>query len=114
MSAIQLQCVIDGQNYSAEQLDDIQYHRHLHALHDMERLGANITRNGKSLSHSDIDRLLPEHARDVSIATRESYGAEGLKELFHEQLRQSDEMWKEANDAPKGAPMLPAAAHVTV
>ncbi len=114
MRDIQLQCLIDGQSYSARQLDDIQYHRHLHALHEMKRLGATIAHDGKALSHSDIDRLVPEHARNVSIATRQSYGPEGLKELFREQLRQSDQMWKEANDAPDGAPLLPAKVHVTI
>ncbi|WP_242128156.1 hypothetical protein [Sphingobium sp. Sx8-8] len=114
MRNLQLRCSIDGSSYSAKQLDEVQYQRHIHGLHSLLRLGAIIEQDGQPLSHDAIDRLLPEDARAVSIATRQSYGPDGLKELYRDQLLESDKMWKAANDAPADAPLLLAQTDVTV
>lgn len=114
MRDLQLHCLIDGKSYSASQLEDIQYQRHILALHRMARLGATIEDDGRPLSHDDIDRLLPDQALAISIVTRQSYGPAGLKTLYREQLLASDKMWKAANDAPEGAPLLLAQTDIKV
>ncbi|BBD99643.1 hypothetical protein SAMIE_1031440 [Sphingobium amiense] len=114
MRDLQLSCLIDGCSYSAKQLDGVQYRRHVHALHTLMRLGAVVNRRGQPLSHDAIDRLLPEDAREVSIATRQAYGPDGLKELYRDQLLESDKMWRAANDAAADAPLLLAQTDITV
>lgn len=114
MRELDFQCLIDGENYTASQLERLQYQRHIHMLHQLKRLGANVVQGEKALSHDDIDRLVPVEAREVSIATRQSYDIEGIKALFREQLLESDRLWKAANDAPEGAPLLLARTQITV
>jgi len=114
MSVVQLECLIDGQNVSTTQLEKVQYDLHLHMLREMKKLGATLRHDGKSLSDDDIGRLTLEEARDVSIATRKSLGVEGLKELFRDELLATDQMWKDANDVPEGAPSLYAQTDVKV
>lgn len=114
MRDLELCCSIDGWNYSAKQLDDIQYQRHINGLHALLRLGAVIEKDGERLSHDSIDRLLPENAREVSIATRQAYGPSGLKDIYRDQLLASDRMWRVANDAPADAPLLLAQTDITV
>ncbi|TMR99224.1 hypothetical protein [Nonomuraea basaltis] len=46
MGEITIDCTIDGQAYSAEQLDRLRYVRELHVLHQMKRLGATIEHHG--------------------------------------------------------------------
>lgn len=104
MSGTEVQCLIDGQSYSYEQIADVQYRRDLHWLHEMKRLGANIAHEGSPLSHDAINLLGRDGARALSIATRRSLGADGLRKLFEAQLRASDRMWKEINSSPDGAP----------
>ncbi|WP_344945723.1 hypothetical protein [Actinomadura miaoliensis] len=114
MRELELSCSIDGRHYWPEHLARVQHDRHLHVLHEMKRLGAAIGYAGKLLSHDDINRLSAEDAREACIAARQSYDVDGIKTLYKEQLRTSDQMWKDANDAPDGAPMRAAFADLTV
>ncbi|MFD2420347.1 hypothetical protein [Amycolatopsis pigmentata] len=114
MPDLTLECLIDGQRYSAEQLERLEYDRHVHVLREMKRLGAEIRHNGNTLSDDDINLLSPEDAREVSIATRRSYDFDGIRGLFKAQLQASDQLWKDANDAPAGAPIRIARADLTI
>jgi hypothetical protein len=114
MPQLTMECSIDGQPYSAEQLERLQYDRQVHVLHEMKRLGTVIQHDGSPLSDDDINLLSPEDARAVSIAARQSYDVEGIRDLFKKQLQASDQMWRDANDAPAGAPPQIASADLTI
>ncbi|MER5435717.1 hypothetical protein [Streptomyces sp. NPDC002588] len=114
MRELELECSINGRDYAPEHLARVRYDRHLHVLHEMKRLGAAIEHAGRPLSHDDINRLSAEDARETSIAMRQSYDVGRIRDLYKEQLRASDQLWKDANDAPEGAPLLSAFADLTV
>lgn len=114
MSDITIDCTIDGQAYSTEQLDRLRYVRDLHVLHQMRRLGATIEHHHRPLSDDEIDHLSPEDAHAVNVATRLAHGAEGLRKLFAEQLRASDRMWKDMTAASAGLPRQRACAELVV
>ncbi|BBD99674.1 hypothetical protein SAMIE_1031750 [Sphingobium amiense] len=103
MPDVHVECVIDGQSFSYAQIRDVQYHRNLHWLHEMKRLGADIVSDGVALSHEGIDLLGRQAAHRVSVDIRKALGAAGLKALFKEQLRASDLMWKELSASPNDA-----------
>jgi len=104
MPELKVECFIDERSYSYEHIADIQYHRNLHWLHEMMRLGAEIEYGGRPLSHDQANVLSKEEARHLSVAMRRSYGPDGLRGLFKEQLRESDRMWKAIAAAPRNAP----------
>ncbi|MBQ1088974.1 hypothetical protein [Streptomyces sp. B93] len=114
MSDIAIDCTIDGQPYSPEQLDRLRYVRDLHVLHQMKRLGAHIEHHGEPLSDDEIDCLSARDAHDINVATTLAYGPQGLRELFAEPLRASDRMWKDWNTASAGQPLREARAELTV
>ncbi|MFD5315814.1 hypothetical protein [Streptomyces sp. NPDC127098] len=114
MSDITIDCAIDGQSYATEQLDRLRHARNLHVLHQMKRLGANIEHDHKPLSDDEIDCLSAEDAHEVNVATTLAYGVEGLRELFAEQLRMSDRMWKDWDAASAGLPLQTARAELRV
>jgi hypothetical protein len=114
MHEIAIGCTIEGQYHSPAQLARVQHARHLHVLHEMKRLGARMVHDGTSLSHDDIDVLGAEDAHRVSTAVRQSFSVDDITDLYQEQIRASDHMWKQANNAPIGAPLRASLADVTV
>jgi hypothetical protein len=63
MREFTFKCSIDGEDYSLERLATVRYQRDIHVLHELKRAGAEIVRDGKSLSDDDIDLLGAEAAR---------------------------------------------------
>src|SRR5690349_16095615 len=108
MSNVAIECTVDGQPYSAEQLDTLRHVRNLHVLHQMKRLGARIELHDNPLSDDEIDFLGAEDAHDINVATTLAYGPEGIRKLFAEPLRTSDRRWKEWNAASAGLPLQQA------
>lgn len=97
MSKVKIDTYIDGQLWTIEQLEAIEYQRNQHALHEMKRLGAEILDGDIPLSDDDINYLEPQKAHNISVATRLRLGNEGIRELFKDQLARSDRFWKEIN-----------------
>lgn len=95
-----IEILIDGQSYTQEQLKRYEYERTLHSLHEMKRLGAEISDNGKPLSHIDINWLEPKDAEHISVETRSKLGEDGVLELFKDVLADSDQRWKTFNQVP--------------
>lgn len=104
MTDVHVECSIDGQAYSYAQIKDVQYHRNIHWLHEMKRLGADVELGGAKLTHEDIDLLDKDGAHSLSVSVRRALGADGLRRLFQDQLRASDRMWKELSASPSDAP----------
>jgi hypothetical protein len=107
-------CVVHGQLYTADQLAELRYRRHLHVLHDMKRLGVDIRHHGTTLSDDDINLLGSDDAHRVSTATRESLTVTELTDLYAEQIRDSDRMWKKANITADAGQLRAAITEVTV
>jgi len=96
----QIKILIDGQEYTQQQLARYEYERTLHSLHEMKYLGADIKDSGKSLSHIDINWLDPERAKQVSFETRYELGEAGILTLFKDVLENSERRWKKYNETP--------------
>lgn len=107
-------CSIDGHDYTLELLAAVRYHRDLHVLHEMKRAGANVARDGKSLSDDDINLLRAEDAYAVSVAVRQSYDLDGIRKLFAEQLQASERMWRDMNVASEGLPLQTCVAEIAI
>lgn len=114
MAVPEVQCSIGGKPVAYAELASIQFHRHLHVLHQMRRLGATITRDGVSLSDDDIDLLSSVEARDLSVAARRSFDMDGITALYATQLRASDHFWKEIAATSAGLPTQTAFADLTI
>lgn len=89
---------IDGQPWSPEQLDRIQYERTLHGLHELKRLGVPVLHEGRELSDTDINWLEPAVAERVSLDTRAGLGEERVLEVFADVLADAERRWKEFNE----------------
>jgi hypothetical protein len=87
--------MIDGQSYSEEQLELIQFEREKRVLHEMTYLGAEIEDGGKTLSYDDINYLSKTDAKRLLRNAKLELGANGLKELYKERLRRGAQMWKD-------------------
>jgi hypothetical protein len=114
MGEISLECVIDGQPYTSQQLDAVEYARHIHVPHEMKRLGTPIDHDGRTLADDDINLLSAKDARDISLAIRRRLGPDGVRELFKSQLHASDDMWKKAHDASNGSPTQVGKTDLTI
>lgn len=114
MREFTFECNIDGQDYSLGLLAFLRYHRDIHVLHEMKRVGANIESNGKVLSHDDINLLNAEQALEVSVAIRKSCGSDGIRALFKTQLKESEQRWRDMNAASEGLPLRPCIADITI
>ena len=114
MREFTFECNINGQDYSPGLLAFLRYHRDIHVLHEMKRVGANIESNGKTLSHDDINLLNAKQALAVSVAVRKSYGPDGFRALFQTQLKESEQRWRDMNAASEGLPLRQCVADITI
>lgn len=100
MVAFRVQVRIGGRVMDDQELDRYQYERCLHVLHELKYLGAEIRDGGQSLTHHDINWLLPDEAERVLFGTREELGACGTIHLLKGVLADSDRRWKRFNRTP--------------
>lgn len=114
MREFTFECNIDGQDYSLGLLAFLRYHRDIHVLHEMKRVGANIESNGETLSHDDINLLNAKQALAVSVAVRKCHGPDGIRALFQTQLKKSEQRWHDMNAASEGLPLRPCVADITI
>ena len=115
MSELKIEIMIDGQSYSQEQLELIQFEREKHVLHEMTYLGADIKDGGKTLSYDDINYLSKTDAKRVLGNAKLELGAKGLTELYKERLRRSAQMWKDIiKEYVDGEPFQEAITRVKV
>jgi hypothetical protein len=114
MGEFTFQCSIDGQDYSLELLAMVRYQRDIHVLHEMQRAGATVEHDGRTLSHDDINLLGAEQAFAVSVAVRNSYDRDGIRALFETQLQASEQRWREWNAASEGLPLQACVAEITI
>lgn len=106
MSELKIQTTIEGEHYSQDQLARLQYERQKHVLHQLKLLGVKILKKDQELTHDQIDFLSAEEARKISIDTRLDYQPEQIRDLFKNQIAQSDKMWKNINKGfQEGDPM---------
>jgi hypothetical protein len=95
VSELKIEIMIDGQSYSQEQLELIQFEREKHVLHEMIYLGADVKDGGKTLSYYDINYLSKADAKRVLRNAKLELGSKGLKELYKKRLRRGAQMWKD-------------------
>lgn len=95
MSEVKYTFTVDGDIWSKNHLERLEYERNLHILHYLNRLGVDIEDGDKVLTDSEIDYLTEEKAWEISIETRMRYRGEDAIALFREDYKLSDAMWKE-------------------
>jgi hypothetical protein len=89
---------IDGQEYTREQLERYEYSRTLQMLHKLKYLGADVSDNGKVLSHEDLNWLEPYDAKRICYDTRLGLDEEGVYEVLKDVFEDSDRRWKKFNE----------------
>ncbi|QOV18426.1 hypothetical protein INP51_10405 [Blautia liquoris] len=94
MSEIKYTFTANGENWTKSQLERLEYERNLHMLHLLKRHGVEIKDGDKVLSDAEIDYLTMEKAWDVSIKTRMQYKGDKIIDLYKDDFKLSDEMWK--------------------
>jgi hypothetical protein len=98
MTDLNIRGFINGHEIYYDQLEEIEYERAKHVLHEMKNLGAKVKNRGETLSHQAIDALSIQQALKINIDTRNQYSMSEMQELYKEELKISDAMWKKANE----------------
>lgn len=91
---IKITASIDGENYTVKQLQRIEFERQKHVLQEMIHYGATVKKNDEVLSYDDINYLTYEEARNILLQTKLNLGLEGVKELYANSMKKSDEFWR--------------------
>ena len=86
--------LVNEEEWSASQIERLEYERNLHILHQMKEHGIEIKDGDKVLSDDDIDMLTADEAWKVSIAARTVNDGVTILEHYKESFERSDEMWK--------------------
>lgn len=84
---------IDGQLWTMEQLEAIEYQRDQHVLHELIRVGVELKDGNTVLTDDDVNYLEPADARRISVETRLRLGNDGVRKAFAAQLKRSDDFW---------------------
>lgn len=94
MSNLTIKAIVDGREYSQEELNEIYVERSYYTLREMQKLGTTILdERSKELLGSGIDALPPEKVRDILPTNKLRIGKKELNRLYDGQYRQADEMW---------------------
>jgi hypothetical protein len=101
MSEVKYTCKANGEMWTPTQLERLEYERNLHVLHQLKRHEIEIKDGEKVLSDDEIDYLTIAKAWEVSIETRMQYQGEKIIELYREDFKLSDSMWKELGFSQK-------------
>lgn len=94
MSEVKYTFTINGEEWTRNQIERLEYERNLHILHQLKRHGAEIMDGGKALTDDDIDYLTAKKAWEVSVDTRAKYTGEKVMAMYKDSFAKSDEMWK--------------------
>lgn len=94
MKDFKIEFVIDNYTYSQEMIEAFEFERNKHVLQEMIYLGADVKDNGKSLSYGDINFLSKADAARINLNTKVALGTDRLLELYKDQIKQTDQMWK--------------------
>lgn len=115
MNNLKIKVMIDGDIYSEKQLMEIEYEREKHVLQEMIHLGAEIRNNGEVVSYDDVNYLGKSEARQILLEAKCSLGADGIRELYQDELERSAQLWREiVKDYSEGEEMIPAIAWLEV
>lgn len=107
--------VIDGQSYTTEQLDVIQYEREKHVLQEMIHLGAKVMDGDKQLSYDDVNFLSTEDSRRILVATKAGLGERGTIDLYKDSIEAMNELWRKVSAGyRKDSPMQECSAYMEI
>lgn len=83
MSNLTIKAIVDGREYSQEELNEIYVERSYYTLREMKKLGTTILdEHTKELSGSGIDALPPEKVRDILLTNKLCIGKKELNRLY--------------------------------
>ncbi|WEV57445.1 hypothetical protein [Ligilactobacillus acidipiscis] len=94
MGKLQVECQINGQMVTVDELKLINYERNKHVLHEMKSLGASVVGDNRDLSHSEIDQLSYLDANEINIATRGKYSPTEIENLYRDKIKIAEQMWR--------------------
>lgn len=115
MSELKMNVVIDGQTYTTEQLDVIEYERERHVLQELIHLGAKVKDGEKDLSYDDINFLGMEDAKRILIDTKVGLGEQGTLDLYKDSIEAMNQLWRKVSkEYRKEAPMQESYAYMEI
>lgn len=94
MGNLQVDCQINGQEVSIDELKLMRYERNKHVLHEMKDLGASVAGDDGELSHSAIEQLSYANANKINMATRGKYSPTEIENLYQDKIKIAENMWR--------------------
>lgn len=109
MKEFKSKVIIDGQEYTDDQLRRFENTRTLHALHEMKQLGLEMRDGDHEISHEDLNWMDPKEAEKLLLDLRVQLGEDGILKLFDGPEKDAERRWKQY-----AADYVPSEAHVGV
>lgn len=100
MSEFSIKAIINGVVYTKDQLNQYEYERTIHTLHELLDLGVEIKDGGKVLTHEDINWLDFEKAHAINVQTRSDMTDEEIEAVYKERSNNTQKHWAEWNAVP--------------
>lgn len=98
MKDYKMQFEVDGKKISLAEIEEMEMKRYHHVFEIFGKKGISIKLDGVEKTQSELLSLSLEDAKRALAQTREEIGKEKTLELFSDEIKSSDQMWKEINE----------------
>ncbi|KPN82426.1 uncharacterized protein RZ76_08620 [Apilactobacillus kunkeei] len=98
MKDYKIQFEVDGKAISLAEIEEMEMSRYHHVFKIFVEKGIAIKLDGVEKTQDELLSLSREDAKRALAQTREEIGKEKTLELFSDEIKSSDQMWKEINE----------------
>ncbi|CAK1229282.1 hypothetical protein [Fructobacillus tropaeoli] len=95
MSEYKIQFSVDGQKVDEDAIREMELSRYHHVFDEFIAKNIPITLDQKVIPADQLKSLSLDSAKEALAQTKETIGKEGMLKYFHDEIQESDEMWKE-------------------
>lgn len=104
---------VDGGEVTQEQIHACELERYALVFSEFEAKGANLIRKGERISAAQATALSLDEQKDVLAQAKEALGRDVIREMYAEELKQADQMWREiAENSEYGRNLQPGYVEV--
>ncbi|CAK1224689.1 hypothetical protein [Fructobacillus evanidus] len=103
MSEYKIQFTVDGQKVDETAIREMELSRYHHVFDEFVAKNIPITLDQQVIPADQLKTLPLSSAKKALAQTKEAIGKEGMLKYYHDEIHESDEMWKEIaeNASPK-------------
>lgn len=98
MKDYKIQFEVDGKKISLKEIEEMEMSRYHHVFKLFNKKGISIKLDGAEQTLDELLALSLEEAKRALAQTREAIGKEKTIELFSDEIKSSDQMWKKINE----------------